>query len=144
MNSSINALGWQRLMPAAIFLALVHFAPAVHAAHYEFTNNNGIEIRDGNSALPSPSIITVSGLPPLVTKSVKIRINGFTHGWPQDVDAVIKIASVPEPANVHAGTQPDVLQRIERLDGFFVVDDLDLTRHELLVGADFFSPHVRR
>jgi hypothetical protein len=42
------------------------------------------------------------------------------------VDAVGGVRSVTDAADVHPGSQPDVLERIQGLDGLFVVDDFFL------------------
>ncbi len=41
----------------------------------------------------------------------------------QHVDAVVGVGAVADPADVHAGAQPDVRQRVEGLDRLFVVGD---------------------
>ena len=43
------------------------------------------------------------------------------HFLEEDVDAVFGIAAVPEPADIHAGPEPDVFQRREGLDLAFVI-----------------------
>lgn len=55
-----------------------------------FSNNAGILINDGPlgtpaNATPSPSVITVAGIAGNVT-NLRVRIKGFTHGFPEDVD----------------------------------------------------------
>jgi len=40
------------------------------------------------------------------------------------VNAVGRVRPVADAADVHPGAQPDVLERIQGLDGLFVIDDL--------------------
>jgi hypothetical protein len=54
----------------------------------EFTNANSIMIYDFANADPYPSTITVSGISNDVT-AVRVRLTGFTHAFPEDVDAFL-------------------------------------------------------
>jgi uncharacterized repeat protein (TIGR01451 family) len=53
-----------------------------------FTNTVPIIIPDRGIAAPYPSAITVAGVTGLVGK-VTVKLNGFTHGFPSDVDAML-------------------------------------------------------
>lgn len=53
-----------------------------------FTNTVPIIIPDRGIAAPYPSTITVAGVTGLVGK-VTVKLNGFTHGFPSDVDAML-------------------------------------------------------
>lgn len=54
-----------------------------------FTNSFPIFIRDNNPALPYPSTITVRGLPQGKLLDVNVRLNRFSHTYPQDVDLLL-------------------------------------------------------
>lgn len=54
-----------------------------------FTNSFPIFIRDYNPALPYPSTITVRGLPQGKLLDVNVRLNRFSHTYPQDVDLLL-------------------------------------------------------
>ena len=52
----------------------------------EFANEDGaITINDEAPASPDPSIVTVSGVTGIIT-NVRVKLNGFTHTAPDDVD----------------------------------------------------------
>ncbi len=68
------------------FVVLALFAPALHAA--DFTNSDGITIRESGDADPYPSRVTVSGVEGAVV-SVQVRITGLTHTFPDDVDVFL-------------------------------------------------------
>ena len=53
-----------------------------------FSNTTSISIRDTNTAVPYPSIITVSGLTGTVSV-VTIQLSGFSHGSPSDVKMLL-------------------------------------------------------
>lgn len=53
-----------------------------------YVNDRPIVIRDNSSADPYPSIITVSDLIGDVAQ-VRVRLNGFAHGFPSDADILL-------------------------------------------------------
>jgi uncharacterized repeat protein (TIGR01451 family) len=53
-----------------------------------FANTTPITIPDHGTASPYPSIITVSGVTGVVGK-VTVTLNGFSHSFPSDVDALL-------------------------------------------------------
>jgi len=57
-------------------------------------------------------------------------VNGvINHLFEQDVAPVIVMRTIPDAANVHAGAQPDVLQRRERLNLALVINVLLIAGH---------------
>ncbi|MBI4325987.1 MAG: hypothetical protein HY674_12070, partial [Chloroflexi bacterium] len=54
----------------------------------EFISNSAITINDNAEATPYPSTITVSGITDTVT-AVRVKFNGFSHTFPEDVHAVL-------------------------------------------------------
>lgn len=64
------------------------YHPAAHGGITEFNNSSGITITDSSTATPYPSTITVSGITDSVI-GVRVKINGFTHAFPDDVDAFL-------------------------------------------------------
>jgi subtilisin-like proprotein convertase family protein len=69
--------------PAALY------SPSIVAAPENlFSNSAPITINDLAIATPYPSAITVSGLTGTINK-VTVRINGFTHSFPDDVGMVL-------------------------------------------------------
>lgn len=69
---------------ASIDFALTVDGDAVSA----FSNKSGVSIPTSGTASPYPSSINVSGLVGEVHK-VKVVVDGFTHGFPEDVDMVL-------------------------------------------------------
>jgi len=54
-----------------------------------FANLGAISIPDFGEATPYPSEIQVSGLTNLLVSKVTVTLNGFTHSYPHDVEAVL-------------------------------------------------------
>lgn len=64
---------------------VVNITPAPGAS---FANTSAITIRDNNTATPYPSVIPVAGLVGGV-HSVAVRLDGFSHTAPDDVDVLL-------------------------------------------------------
>lgn len=80
----------RRLLTSWLWLAstlLICSLPA-HATIFEFPGTGGITINSSGDATPYPSTISVSGITGSVI-SVKVKINGFSHTFPSDVDVYL-------------------------------------------------------
>jgi hypothetical protein len=67
---------------------LLHLEDRLAPATFTFSNTAAISIPDSGSATPYPSTITVSGLTDNI-QDLNVRLNGFQHTWPSDVDVVL-------------------------------------------------------
>lgn len=92
-----------KIIRTLLALALALLAPVLHAA--DFTGG-AITINDNANASPYPSTVTVSGITGPVA-AVQVRITGFTHSYPKDVDVFLvapsgAVAAVFSDAGVNA------------------------------------------
>ena len=70
-----------------------------------FSNTGAITIRDVNTALPYPSTLNVSGVTGTVG-NVAITLSNMTHGFPQDVDALVSAPSSQKTILMSAAGAP--------------------------------------
>ena len=83
------------------------------------TNPAAITINDAANATPYPSTINVSGVTANVVTKVQVRLNGFGHTFPADVDVLlVEIGLVTPPVGlvlfVLKGMSPNVELQIGR------------------------------
>ena len=72
----------------AWLIGVAFLTPAAHGAIFEFPSAGGITINDNTNATPYPSTITASGVAGTVT-AVRVKLNGFSHTRPDDVDVFL-------------------------------------------------------
>jgi hypothetical protein len=72
------------LLLATMTLVLIVAGGVALAAPTTFSNTSAIQIPDSGAANPYPSEINVQGLSGVIT-DVNVKLNGLTHGWPDDV-----------------------------------------------------------
>jgi len=53
-----------------------------------FTDATSVTIVDESSAVPYPSVISVTGLVGVIT-NVSVTLHGLTHSWPDDIDVLL-------------------------------------------------------
>ncbi len=75
--------GWLAIATSLVPLALV-----AHGNVTEFPGSGAITIPSIGNATPYPSTITPSGIDGTVT-AVRVKINGFSHRFPDDVDVLL-------------------------------------------------------
>jgi len=77
-----------QLYDGATDLGQVLFSFALGQSPIRFANPAAITINDYSSATPYPSIINVSGLAGLVSKTT-VTLSNLSHAWPSDIAAVL-------------------------------------------------------
>lgn len=82
-----------RSLAALLLAGVVALLGGANAAAALFANTNAIVINDSNTpptpATPYPSRITVTGLTGQVITKLTVQIQGFAHGFPDDVCVVL-------------------------------------------------------
>lgn len=80
-----RVIGTAGALLLVVALVVVMAAPAGAVV---FSNTTPITINDNAIATPYPSAITIAGTSGTIT-DVNVTLNGYTHGWPNDVDVLL-------------------------------------------------------
>ncbi|HQZ75670.1 MAG TPA: T9SS type A sorting domain-containing protein, partial [Chitinophagaceae bacterium] len=103
--------------PSSVSLCLGNIAPLSVPVTFNSANGGAITINASGAGTPYPSTINVTGVP-AGARVKSVRINGFAHTFPDDVDILLQ-----SPASTNVVIMSDVGGSADNTGQNFVFDD---------------------